>query len=192
MRTWFNRCAMALGGALTLFTLAGSLPAHAASEPAPPGVRVLPAAALPGNFVAPPAPPAAGQAVNPEKLRQAVAYLRAHPILGSVTVRPRTSSLPGPTAIHAASAWPNWWGVRVYLTSADLRNLFYALTIYGFSAVADAICAPTGFMAFACGAAGLIMGYIVAQAVWNTWGYRGGCGLYIDIQWSLYWRTWGC
>ena len=199
MPAWFTRCALALGGAVALFTVAGGLPAQAAGPAT--SAPSAPASAY-STLTAPPVPGPA----SPEMIRLATRYLHQHPFQGHVTVLQAPSlhlpPVPALPAVPAAgtltahtgslSAWGNWWGIRVYLTSNDLHNLFVALTIYGFNAVADAICAPGGALALFCGAMGIVVGYIVAQAVWYTWGYRGGCGLYVDIYWNGYWRSWGC
>jgi hypothetical protein len=188
MHGFLTRSVIALGGAVALLA-AGVVPAQAAGSAASAPVTVAGIAAEHG-----------GPAATPASIRAAAEYLRKHPLQGRVSLVPK-ASMPAPaksstgalaTRTGSASAWLNWWGVRVYLTSGDLRNLFFAITIYGFTSVAEALCAPGAFLAVACGLAGIVVGYIVADAVWNTWGYRGGCGLYVDIPWNLWWYTWGC
>ena len=47
---------------------------------------------------------------TPDRVRQAEAYLAAHPVGGRVIPIPRPVAT-GP--VPAASAWTNWWGVLV-------------------------------------------------------------------------------
>ena len=129
------------------------------------------------------------------QLAGVLAIARLHPMQGLVTLIPRpqdavppASGLVGPDV----SVQLQWWGIHIYLTSADLHAIWNMVLTGGIGGAAAILCSPGGpWLAVACGVGGAVVGYIVAEAVWNYIGPRSTPAC-IDIPWSLQWHWYGC
>jgi hypothetical protein len=131
------------------------------------------------------------------QLAGAKAYLLAHPFKGTIeylSQAPGTgaSTGTGNTALQPdLSVGFNWWGIRIHLTNYDVTGLFNAIVTYGTAAVAAALCSPGVWLMVVCGAVGAFVGWVVVTVVLQVTNNFGGCGLNIDIPWSLNWH-WYC
>ena len=175
---------LALGGALAVL-------GFSAGSPATP---VLAASALTSHGAAPAQTsitPAQLQTLismahtyTPAQLAAAKAYLKAHPFRGTIEYQPPGPSAGRPGTRPDLSVGWYWWGVRVHLTNYDVTSLFTAMTLFGFAAVAAAICAPGIWLMVVCGAIGTFVGWLVVTVVLQATNNFGGCGLNIDIRWN--------
>lgn len=129
---------------------------------------------------------------TPKQLAGAKAYLMAHPFQGTIQYVSPSGTQTAPTGVRPlASVGVYWWGVRIYLTNADVVNLFWAIMLYGSAAVAAALCSPGVWLMVLCGLIGTIVGWIVVEVVLQSTDNFGGCNLNIDIPWDLNWY-WYC
>lgn len=115
------------------------------------------------------------------------AYLRAHPIHLQATLL----KMPAPSRVTSkGGVSPNvsvsvyWYGVEVFLTPADTEAIWNSIIIGGLSGAGAALCAGGGPVAvIACGVVGGIIGYLIADAVYN-WFDWGRCGLDFWYNWA--------
>lgn len=133
---------------------------------------------------------ASTKAYTPAQLAGARAYLQAHPFQGTIQMVPQSGTTGGRINPDLSVNF-YWWGVRIHLTNGDVTSLFSAIVTYGAAAVAAALCSPGVWAAVICGLFGAIIGWIIVTVVLQATNNFGGCGLNIDIPWSLRWH-WYC
>ena len=87
----------------------------------------------------------------------------------------------------------NWWGIRLHLTQADVHNIWVIVWTTGLAGAGAVLGLPGVWLAVACSIFGAVIGYLIAEIVWNYIGsYVPSCGVNIDIPWSLRWSYSTC
>jgi hypothetical protein len=184
---------------LSAFALClAAAPAQAATAPPSPGVRTGVTTTITQAQVqawmtaalSAPAPTAAQMAAVD-------AYAKAHPFQGTVMPLPAP---PGQKVGPLIGGGIYWWGVQVTLTNSDVHTIIQIIAMGGIGAAAGFLCGLVGgpaalFLAAACGVAGAVLGYVIAEIIWNNIGpYFRGHGVYVNYSFYNYyhwsWGTW--
>ena len=173
---------LSFGVAACLVLPLTAAPVHAASTPSPaPGVTISgDLGSEQAAFASLPTPTAAQMAA-------ARAWLAAHPKMqGSVVqlAKPKSGAGSlGPTPYVSVSV--NWWGVRLHLTQNDVHNIWDLIWAAGIGAAAAVLCSPGLWLSVVCAIFGAVIAYIVAELIWNYFGYWvPGCGVHVDFYWN--------
>jgi hypothetical protein len=134
----------------------------------------------------------AAQKVDPTKLAQAEAYLLQHPLEGHITYFTKNGkAVKGP---QPNLTWGVGWDyVTVYLSENDVHNIWDLIWTVGLGAAGAALCAPGVFLSALCAVVGAVIGYVIAEAVWNWSAWN--CGLevtYYIFANTFTGSTWNC
>lgn len=124
-------------------------------------------------------PPTAAQ------LAAAKAYLAAHPLHLQATYTKAAMS-HGSAAKGVSpqvSVSISWDHLDVNLTPTDTENIWNLIFATGLATAGVLLCAESAPLAIACAAVGAVIGYVVADAVYNYFDW-GACGLTIRFWFS--------
>jgi hypothetical protein len=191
MIKYLKRLAVGGGAALAFCVLWVPVTAEAAKAPVAPTATAASFttsatyAQTMAQFAALPAPTASEYAV-------ALAYAKAHPMQGTGVLIPPPSTGSSLGAIQDVGGGVYWWGVRLYLSQNDVHNIWVIVATVGLGGAALILCSPGVWLALFCSIVGAVVGYIVAEIIWNYVGSYARCGLTIDIPWTLRWSFRGC
>ncbi len=98
------------------------------------------------------------------ELAAGLSFLSAHPLAS--TVEP----ILGPVrrgVTPEVTVGVSCWGVRVNLTNGDIHAIVELVLIAGFAGAGTLLCGEAGPIAVGCAIVGSVLGYMVAEIVWN-------------------------
>ena len=160
-------------------TVAPALAASPATPSPQPGVTIV------GTLSEAQAAFAALPPPTPEQMAAAKAWLAAHPRLQGTIAKINKPTTAGQTGFSpdVSVSW-FWGGFRLYLTQQDVHNIWGLVWTAGIGGAAAVLCSPGLALAVACAIGGAVIGYIVAELIWNAIGpYVPSCGVHIDFYW---------
>ncbi len=114
------------------------------------------------------------------QLAAGLSFLSAHPLASTV------ERVLGPVqrgVTPEVTVGVNWWGARVNLTNGDIHAIVELVLIAGFAVAGTLLCGEAGPIAVGCAIVGSVLGYMVAEIVWNQLWNNHGCGAYVQDRW---------